>query len=142
MPNAGWWEALRPDPAGVLSKVGIASGMVVIDLCSGDGWFTLQIAKLARRDIAIDIDPALLEVARLRLSENKVGNCEFIAGDAYDIARLRRASRTSQTQWDRPDGILRKAKPMEPPKHLAFLKRSAWRSNSTPIEGGGEHLPA
>ena len=61
MPNAGRWEALWPDPAGVLARVGIKSGMDVIDLCSGDGWFTLQIAKLARRVVAIDIDPALLE---------------------------------------------------------------------------------
>ena len=61
MPNAGWWEALWPDPAGVLAKVGIKSGMDVIDLCSGDGWFTLQIARLARFVVAIDIDPSLLE---------------------------------------------------------------------------------
>ena len=88
MPNAGWWEALWPDPAGVLAKVGIKPGMDVIDLCSGDGWFTLQIAKLARRVVAIDIDPALLEVARHRLGESNMSNCEFIAGDAYDVARL------------------------------------------------------
>jgi hypothetical protein len=31
MPNAGWWEALWPDPAGVLAKVGIKPGMDVID---------------------------------------------------------------------------------------------------------------
>ena len=48
MPTAGWWEALWPDPAGVLAAVGVKPGMEVIDLCSGDGWFTLQIAKLAR----------------------------------------------------------------------------------------------
>jgi len=40
--------------------------MEVIDLCSGDGWFTLQIAKAARHVVAIDIDPQLLEVARHR----------------------------------------------------------------------------
>jgi len=92
MPNAGWWEALWPDPASVLTKVGIASGMDVIDLCSGDGWFTLQIAKLARHVVAIDIDPALLEVTRHRLTEGGLHNCDFVAGDAYDIARL----------WKRP----------------------------------------
>jgi SAM-dependent methyltransferase len=92
MPNAGWWEALWPDPVGVLAKVGIKSGMDVIDLCSGDGWFTLQIAKLARSVVAIDIDPALLEVARHRLSEVKIENCDFIAGDAYDLARWTRAA--------------------------------------------------
>ncbi len=69
MPNAGWWQALWPDPAGVLGKVGIKSGMLVVDLCSGDGWFTLQIAKIARRVVAIEIDPALLEVGRHRVRE-------------------------------------------------------------------------
>ena len=88
MPTAGWWEALWPDPAGVLAKVGLKRGMEVIDLCAGDGWFTLQIAKIARRVAAIDIDPALLDVARKRLSESGVTNCELVAGDAYEVARL------------------------------------------------------
>jgi protein-L-isoaspartate O-methyltransferase len=70
MPPAGWWEALWPDPAGVLTAVGLRSGMEVIDLCSGDGWFTLQIAKVARHVSAIDIAPTLLEVARHRLVES------------------------------------------------------------------------
>ena len=88
MPTAGWWEALWPDPAGVLAKVGISAGLEVIDLCSGDGWFTLQIAKIARRVVAIDIDRHLLDVARARLAESSVANCEFIAGDAYEVAEL------------------------------------------------------
>ena len=88
LPAAGWWEALWPDPAGVLAAVGLLPDMDVIDLCSGDGWFTLQIAKAARHVSAIDIDPTLLEVSRHRLAENGVTNCEFITGDAYDIAKL------------------------------------------------------
>jgi ubiquinone/menaquinone biosynthesis C-methylase UbiE len=88
MPIAGWWEALWPDPAGVLASVGLKPDMEVIDLCSGDGWFTLQIAKVARHVAAIDIDPTLLEVAQVRLKESGLSNCSFIAGDAYDLARL------------------------------------------------------
>jgi ubiquinone/menaquinone biosynthesis C-methylase UbiE len=88
MPTAGWWEALWPDPAAVLAAVGLRSGMDVIDLCSGDGWFTLQIAKVVRHVSAIDIDPALLDVARHRLAESGMANCEFLAGDAYHIANL------------------------------------------------------
>ena len=88
MPTAGWWEALWPDPAGVLAKVGIKAGMDVIDLCSGDGWFTLQIAKIAQHVVAIDIDANLLDVARHRLTESGVTNCNYVAGDAYDIQRL------------------------------------------------------
>jgi len=88
MPTAGWWEALWPDPAKVLAAVGVAGGMTVVDLCSGDGWFTLQIGKIARRVIAIDIDDKLLDVARVRLAENGIANCDFVAGDAYDLATL------------------------------------------------------
>jgi ubiquinone/menaquinone biosynthesis C-methylase UbiE len=88
MPAAGWWEALWPDPVGLLTAVGIKPGMEVIDLCSGDGWFTLQIAKLARHVVAIDIDPAPLGVARIRLKESGLSNCDFLAGDAYQLARL------------------------------------------------------
>jgi ubiquinone/menaquinone biosynthesis C-methylase UbiE len=88
MPTAGWWEALWPDPAGVLAAVGLEPGMEVIDVCCGDGWFTLPIAKLAHRVVAIDIDPDLLEVARHRLAENGVTNCDFVAGDAYALAEL------------------------------------------------------
>lgn len=88
MPTAGWWEALWPDPAGVLAAVGVKPGMEAIDLCSGDGWFTLQIAKIARHVIAIDIDPNLLDVARHRLTEAGVTNCDFVSGDAYELARL------------------------------------------------------
>src|SRR6516164_2378797 len=88
MPTAGWWEALWPDPAGVLAAVGLKPGMEAIDLCSGDGWFTLQIAKIAARVIAIDIDSDLLELARHRLRESGLTNCDFMADDAYDIAGI------------------------------------------------------
>jgi SAM-dependent methyltransferase len=88
MPDPGWWEALWPDPARVLDEVGMTPGMIVADLCSGDGWFTLQIARIARRLFAIDLDATLLETARTRLIEIGVANCRFIEGNAFDIAKL------------------------------------------------------
>jgi SAM-dependent methyltransferase len=89
MPDSGWWEALWPDPAKVLRDVGVASGMDVIDLCSGDGWFTLPLSKLARTVISIDIDGALLAAAKVRLAERGgVPNCRFIEADAYDVATV------------------------------------------------------
>src|ERR1700733_4611773 len=88
MPNAGWWEALWSDPAGVLRAVGVKPGMEVIDLCCGDGWFTRHLATVARHVIAIDIDPDLLAVARRRLAESNLVNCIFVAGDAYELATL------------------------------------------------------
>ena len=88
MPTAGWWEALWPDPARVLARVGVAAGMDVIDLCSGDGWFTLQIGKIARHVTAIDIDRQFLDVACMRLADGGIANCEFVEGNAYDIDKL------------------------------------------------------
>jgi SAM-dependent methyltransferase len=88
MPDPGWWEALWPDPADVLTKVGLKSGMDVIDLCSGDGWFTLQIAKIAGHVTAIDIDEKLLQTTRTRLADAKQSNCTYVEGNAYDIATL------------------------------------------------------
>jgi len=88
MPDPGWWEALWPDPVGVLAAVGLKPGTDVVDLCSGDGWFTLPIARVARSVAAIDIDPNLLEVARKRLAEGGATNCEFILGNAYDLPGL------------------------------------------------------
>jgi ubiquinone/menaquinone biosynthesis C-methylase UbiE len=87
MPAAQWWQALWPDPGTVLELVGIKTGMDVVDLCSGDGWFTLAIAKLARSVIGVDIDDDLIEKARARLSENRLANCTFVAGDAYELRK-------------------------------------------------------
>ncbi|MBI2713132.1 MAG: class I SAM-dependent methyltransferase [Rhizobiales bacterium] len=88
MPTAGWWEALWPDPATVLNQVGIRAGMTVVDLCCGDGWFTLQIAKIASRVVAVDIDAKLLDVAKIRLAESGLTNSNFVEGNAYDVAEV------------------------------------------------------
>jgi ubiquinone/menaquinone biosynthesis C-methylase UbiE len=88
MPTAGWWQALWPDPAAVVTRVGIMAGMDVIDLCAGDGWFTLPIARIASHVTAIDIDGTILDAARSRLAQHGAANCDFVEGDAYDVDRL------------------------------------------------------
>ena len=88
MPTGGWWDALWPNPGSVVAAVGIDAGMEVIDLCCGDGWFTLQMAKVARRVIAVDIDPGILQAARHRLTRAAIGNCDFVAGNAYRLQNL------------------------------------------------------
>jgi ubiquinone/menaquinone biosynthesis C-methylase UbiE len=89
MPDPGWWEALWPDPAKVLRDVGVTPSMDVVDLCSGDGWFTFPLSRIARRVIAIEIDAALLEAAKVRIAERGgAPNCRFVEADAYDIAKV------------------------------------------------------
>jgi ubiquinone/menaquinone biosynthesis C-methylase UbiE len=89
MPDPGWWEALWPDPAKVLSDVGVRPGTDVVDLCCGDGWFTSPLARLARSVVAIDIDAALLEAAKVRMAERGgASNCTFVEANAYDIGEM------------------------------------------------------
>lgn len=88
MPEPCFWDALWPHPAKVIKEVGISAGMVVVDLCSGDGLFTLQLSKIAQEVIAIDIDDRLLERARVRLAESGLTNCVFFEANAFDIAKV------------------------------------------------------
>jgi SAM-dependent methyltransferase len=88
MPDAGWWKVLWADPLKVLAVAGLTRGAEAIDLCSGDGWFTLPMARVARHVFAIDIERKLLDLARAQLQQAGVTNCEFIEGDAYDVAAM------------------------------------------------------
>ncbi|ARQ02266.1 class I SAM-dependent methyltransferase [Pseudorhodoplanes sinuspersici] len=92
MPDPGWWEALWPDPAKVLADVGIEPEMSVVDLCCGDGWFTYPLSRIAREVIAIDIDGALLNAAKVRIAERGgAQNITFVEADAYEMAKAIRA---------------------------------------------------
>ncbi len=88
MPTVGWWETLWPKPARVLEAVGLKRNMDAVDLCCGDGWFTSEMAKVARRVLAIDIDRNMLDAARDRLTKAGTTNCEFAEGDAYELTTL------------------------------------------------------
>ncbi|HLK80810.1 MAG TPA: class I SAM-dependent methyltransferase [Xanthobacteraceae bacterium] len=88
MPDPDWWEAVWPDPAQVLSSLGVEPDMEVVDLCCGDGLFTAPLARMTRHVIAIDLDPAMLDKARARLLVAGITNCGFIASDAYNVAEI------------------------------------------------------
>ena len=86
MPDTTWWQALFPKPADILTLVGLEPDMDVVDLCSGDGWFTLPIAKIARHVMAVDIDAKMLALASSLLARERMVNCDYQVGDAYRLA--------------------------------------------------------
>jgi ubiquinone/menaquinone biosynthesis C-methylase UbiE len=88
MPDTGWWQVLWADPAGVLTQMGVEPGMVAIDLCCGDGLFTVPLAGIARRVYAIDIDPVMGERARTRVAAAGAANCEFFVADAMTVDKV------------------------------------------------------
>ena len=85
MPDADWWQELWPDPAKVLAEMGVEPGMVAVDLCCGDGLFTVPMARIAMRVYAIDIDRAMLDRARAHLAAAGAANCEFFVADAMTV---------------------------------------------------------
>ncbi len=85
MPDADWWQALWPDPSKVLAAMGVEPGVLAVDLCCGDGLFTVPLARIAQRVYAIDIDPAMLDRARARVAEARIDNCEFVVADAMAV---------------------------------------------------------
>ena len=88
MPDADWWEALWRRPSEVIAALGVKPAGDAVDVCCGDGLFTLPLAQIARRVVAIDLDPAMLDRARARLAGAGAMNCEFVVGDAYAVAKL------------------------------------------------------
>lgn len=88
MPDTDWWEALWPNPADVVARLGVRPEWNAIDLCCGDGLFTLPLAQVARRVIAIDIDPVMLHRTEDKLSRSGMTNYELIEADAGSLQAL------------------------------------------------------
>src|SRR5215218_2753873 len=80
MPDREWWSALWPDPQGALKQLGVRRGETSVDLCSGDGYFTAPLSRLAApgRVYALEMDPEMVERAREYLAVCGGGNCVVI----------------------------------------------------------------
>ena len=58
---------------------------VVLEIGSGIGTLTIEIAKKARKVIAIEQDAKICEILALRLEEENIDNVELINGDALKV---------------------------------------------------------
>lgn len=87
MPDRDWWAALWPHPEEVLRAVGIRSGMTVLDLCCGDGYFTAPLAKLVEGKVtALDIDCGMLDRAKVEVTRIGATVDRWICADALALA--------------------------------------------------------
>jgi ubiquinone/menaquinone biosynthesis C-methylase UbiE len=89
MPDRDWWSALWPDPEGVLGELGVASGMGVVDLACGDGYFTAPLSRLVAPGTvhALDLDPLMLARAEGEVARNgSTQNSRFVLADARELA--------------------------------------------------------
>ena len=89
MPDRDWWAALWPDPEAVVRSLGVEPGMVVVDLCCGDGYFTAPLARIVEGKVyGVDIDPAMLEQTRAELERTGTTVLDLICADARELAEL------------------------------------------------------
>ncbi|MDQ0561422.1 ubiquinone/menaquinone biosynthesis C-methylase UbiE [Rhizobium mesoamericanum] len=87
MPDRDWWSALWPDPKGLLRQIGVRQGMSVLDLCCGDGYFTGPLAALVDGNVvALDLDPAMIELAKAEVERSGASVRQWICADATSLA--------------------------------------------------------
>jgi SAM-dependent methyltransferase len=60
MPDWDWWSECFPDPVGVLRAVGLLDVDSLVDVASGDGFFTVPAAHHVDTVYAVDLESDLL----------------------------------------------------------------------------------
>jgi len=89
MPDGDWWHTLWFDPENVLAKIGFKKGLTAIDLCCGNGLFTVPMSQILNGNVvAVDLDPEMLEQAKKALENAEAPPCDWIKADARELTTL------------------------------------------------------
>ena len=72
-----------------MRSLGIKPGMVVLDLCCGDGYFTAPLARIVAGQVyGVDIDPNMLLQTRAELARAGTSALDLICADACNLPEL------------------------------------------------------
>jgi ubiquinone/menaquinone biosynthesis C-methylase UbiE len=100
-PNKALWEkgdftrlaeTMRESGTELVSKLGLTSGLKVLDLGCGDGTTALPEARLGAEVLGVDIARNLVAAGNKRAKSEGLANCTFQEGDAVDLHELKDAS--------------------------------------------------
>lgn len=96
-PNKALWEkgdftriaeTMRESGEALAKKLGITTGLKVLDLGCGDGTTALPEAKLGADVLGVDIARNLVEAGNARAQAQGLTNCTFQEGDATNLHEL------------------------------------------------------
>jgi ubiquinone/menaquinone biosynthesis C-methylase UbiE len=71
----------------MLANLGVQPGMTVCDMGCGNGYYSLQLARMVGdkgRVLAVDIQPEMLRLLQQRAKEQEIGNIQTIRGRLHD----------------------------------------------------------
>lgn len=88
MPDRDWWEALWPNPLELVLKLNLKSGMSVLDLCCGYGYFTIPMSSVTSTIYGLELEAELIDQAKHEASIRGITNCHWIVGDAMRLRDL------------------------------------------------------
>src|SRR5579871_809626 len=93
-PNKALWEkgdftriaeTMRKSGEELITKIGIGTGMRILDLGGGDGTTAIPSARLGAEVTVIDIASNLVQAGNIRAKEEGLANCIFQEGDATHL---------------------------------------------------------
>lgn len=96
-PNKALWEkgdftrlaeTMRESGEALVDRIGVTSGLKVLDLGCGDGTTALPAAKLGAEVLGVDIARNLVEAGNKRAKEAGLSNISFQEGDASNLEQL------------------------------------------------------
>ncbi|HCA43964.1 MAG TPA: methyltransferase type 11, partial [Bacteroidetes bacterium] len=97
-PNKALWEkgdftkiaaSMRESGEELISKIGIESGMEVLDLGCGDGTTAIPSARRGANVLGVDIASNLVEAGNKRAQNENLTNIKFVEGDACNLSELK-----------------------------------------------------
>jgi SAM-dependent methyltransferase len=86
-PDWDWWGRLWPTPGETLRGFGLESGDTLVEVGSGNGYFTLPAARLLDPApvYALDLDASLLDELTRLASRQGITNVRTVHGDARSL---------------------------------------------------------
>jgi ubiquinone/menaquinone biosynthesis C-methylase UbiE len=72
-------------PAELIEKIAINSSDVVVDFGCGPGYYTIDLAKKAKKVVAVDISPEMLKKAQRKAQKANMKNIEFMQSDGKTL---------------------------------------------------------
>src|SRR5258708_13658322 len=80
---------MRDSGEALVKRLGITSGLKVLDLGCGDGTTALPAWRLGADVLGVDIARNLVEAGNGRAAAQGLGNCRFQEGDASDLREVK-----------------------------------------------------